>query len=102
VNGMEGIGKLLVATGIAFAIVGGLLWVAGRLGFESLPGTLRLGSEQWGCYLPIALVQQIGLLPAARLVFAPATARTRVVASSGRGLLGDEVHDIAGIPIVLE
>jgi hypothetical protein len=55
VSGMEGIGKLLVALGIAFAIVGGLVWAAGRLGIESLPGTLRFGSEQWGCYVPIAL-----------------------------------------------
>ena len=54
-NGMEGIGKLLVALGIAFAIVGGLVWAAGRLGLESLPGNLRFGSEQWGCYVPIAL-----------------------------------------------
>ena len=54
-NGLEGIGKLLVATGIAFAIVGGLMWAAGRLGFESFPGNLRFGSEQWGCYLPLAL-----------------------------------------------
>jgi phosphotransferase system glucose/maltose/N-acetylglucosamine-specific IIC component len=62
VGGLETIGKLLVATGIAFTIVGGLLWAAGRLGFESLPGTLRFGNEQWGCFLPIALSIALSVL----------------------------------------
>jgi hypothetical protein len=62
VSGIETIGKLLVALGIAFAIVGGMLWAAGRLGFWSLPGSLRFGTEQWGCYVPIALSILLSLL----------------------------------------
>lgn len=55
VNGLDSIGKLLIGVGFAFAIVGGLLWAAGRIGLESFPGNLRFGSEQWGCFVPIGL-----------------------------------------------
>ncbi len=62
VDGLQGIGKALVGAGIALALLGGLLWIGGRIGLGSLPGDIRLGGERWGCYLPIASSLLISLL----------------------------------------
>ena len=51
---LQGIGKILLLFGAAIALIGGLLWAGGKLGLGSLPGDLRFGREDWGCYLPIA------------------------------------------------
>lgn len=55
-------GKLLLALGIAMALLGGLLWLGGKLGLGSLPGDIHFSSEQWGCYLPIATSLLLSLL----------------------------------------
>lgn len=39
--------------GVAMLIVGGLVWLGGRLGLGSLPGDFRLSGERWGCYIPL-------------------------------------------------
>ncbi|MDZ4178347.1 MAG: DUF2905 family protein [Coriobacteriia bacterium] len=59
---LQGIGKVLVAVGVAVVLLGGLLWGAGRLGLGSLPGDMRFGNESWGCYLPIATSILLSLL----------------------------------------
>lgn len=53
-DGWQGIGRMLVVAGVALTLAGALLWAGGRLGIGSLPGDIRLGSDKWGCYLPIA------------------------------------------------
>lgn len=59
---LQGIGRVLVGLGIAIALFGGLLWAGGRLGLGSLPGDLRFGNANWGCYLPIATSILLSLL----------------------------------------
>jgi len=51
---LQSLGKLLVLMSIGLALLGGLLWLSGRLGLGSLPGDLRLQGDGWGCFVPIA------------------------------------------------
>jgi hypothetical protein len=51
---LQSLGKLMIVLAIGLAIVGGLLWVGGRLGMGPLPGDLRLQGEGWSCFVPIA------------------------------------------------
>lgn len=55
-------GKLAVLLGISLAIVGGLLWVGGRLGLGTLPGDLRLQGPGWSCFVPIGMSILLSLL----------------------------------------
>ena len=50
---LQTLGKLVIAMGVALAVVGLALWLGGRLGLGSLPGDVRLQGEGWGCYVPI-------------------------------------------------
>lgn len=61
-DSLQGVGKLLVIAGVSLAVLGGVLWGAGRLGLVSFPGDLRFGSESWGCYVPIGLSIVLSLL----------------------------------------
>jgi hypothetical protein len=48
------IGRWLVAAGIALVIVGGILWLLGRIpGLSQLPGTLRLQGQNITCVFPV-------------------------------------------------
>jgi len=62
VHDLQGIGKILLLIGTAIALIGGLLWAGSKLGLGSLPGDLRFGREDWGCYLPIATSIILSLL----------------------------------------
>jgi hypothetical protein len=59
---LQSIGKLVALTGVALALVGGMLWLGGRLGFGSLPGDLRFSGEGWSCYVPIVASIVLSLL----------------------------------------
>lgn len=61
-NELQGIGRLLVLVGVVTVVVGGMFWVAGRLGLGSLPGDVRLGTDKWGCYVPLATSLLISLV----------------------------------------
>ncbi len=51
---LENLGKILVVLGLVVVIVGGVVWLAGRLfGNQSLPGTLRLDLPGGSCVIPI-------------------------------------------------
>ena len=50
---LQGIGRILVLLGVGLAIVGAIVFLAGRAGFGSLPGDIRVQSQGWGCYVPI-------------------------------------------------
>jgi hypothetical protein len=53
-EGLEGIGKLLIAGGVVMAIIGGLLVLLSRVpGLERLPGTLRIERPGFTCIVPI-------------------------------------------------
>ena len=45
--GPQQIGKLLIAAGIAIALLGILVMVLGRFGLFKLPGDLHFGSKNW-------------------------------------------------------
>lgn len=51
---IETLGKILVVLGVGVVIIGGILWLAGRLlGNQSLPGTLRIDFSGGSCIIPI-------------------------------------------------
>lgn len=51
---LEGIGRWLVLAGIVIAILGGVLWLLGRLKIlDRLPGTLRFELGGVTCVIPV-------------------------------------------------
>jgi hypothetical protein len=50
------LGKWLLVIGIGLAGLGGILWVAGRMGLPlgQLPGDVRVRGEDWSFSFPIA------------------------------------------------
>jgi len=52
---VQGLGRMLLLLGITLAIVGGIMLLLGRsgIGAGSLPGSVRLQSQGWSCYIPI-------------------------------------------------
>ncbi|GAB4278808.1 MAG: hypothetical protein Kow0056_11450 [Coriobacteriia bacterium] len=59
---LQGLGKALALIGAAIALLGGVLWVGGRVGLGSLPGDLRLEGEGWSCFVPITTSILLSLL----------------------------------------
>ncbi|HEY5984155.1 MAG TPA: DUF2905 domain-containing protein [Anaerolineales bacterium] len=61
---MENIGRYLILGGIILVIVGGLLYVGGKLGFPlgRLPGDIRIERDGGGFYFPIATSLLISIL----------------------------------------
>ena len=50
----EVFGRLLVLIGISLAIIGGIVWIIGRIGgFNGFPGTLRVEGNGVTCIFPI-------------------------------------------------
>jgi len=54
VFGPQQIGKWLIAVGILVALLGGLIYLLGKIGLFRLPGDLEFGSRNWRIYIPIA------------------------------------------------
>ena len=53
---MDGLGKVLMGIGVALFIVGGTIWVAGRLGWlplGRLPGDVVVQRNGFSLYFPI-------------------------------------------------
>lgn len=50
---MQTIGLMLLVFAGVLAAVGVLLFFGSRFGLGSLPGDVRLGGENWGCFIPI-------------------------------------------------
>ena len=61
---LSSLGRILVVAGVLLAIVGGLVWAAGRLGLPlgRLPGDIRIEGEGFSCYVPIASMILLSLL----------------------------------------
>lgn len=49
----EQVGKLLLAAGLVLIVLGGLVFVAGKLGLGRLPGDLLWQGENWSVYVPL-------------------------------------------------
>ncbi len=47
------VGRLLLATGLAIALVGGFLALGGRLPFGRLPGDISLQGQSGGFFFPV-------------------------------------------------
>ena len=47
------LGRWLVIGGITLAIIGGIIWLLGKAGIVSLPGTLRIQTSGITCIIPI-------------------------------------------------
>ncbi len=53
---MSDIGKILVVIGLALAVLGGLLWLGGRVNLPlgRLPGDIRIERDHFKFYFPLA------------------------------------------------
>lgn len=54
-EGLQGIGKLLIIAGIVLALIGGLIMLSGRLPWIGrLPGDIVIQKKNFSFYFPIA------------------------------------------------
>lgn len=49
----EDIGRMLLVFGLAIAVIGGLVLLAGRFGIGRLPGDLAWKGDDWAVYVPL-------------------------------------------------
>lgn len=59
---MNGLAKLLVATGIALVVLGGLLLIGSRLGIGRLPGDIVIRRGNFTFFFPLATSILLSLL----------------------------------------
>ena len=59
---MEQIGKLIFLLGIAFAVLGLVVWGFGKIGFRGLPGDIRYESDNFVFYFPIVTCLVLSLV----------------------------------------
>lgn len=60
---MNDLGKTLVILGLALAVLGGILWLGGKLPwFGRLPGDIRVEREHFRFYLPLTTCLLISIL----------------------------------------
>ena len=58
----EDFGRMLVVFGLVIAVMGGLLFLAGRLGIGRLPGDLVWEGDDWAVYLPLGWMIVVSLV----------------------------------------
>jgi Protein of unknown function (DUF2905) len=58
------IGRWVVMAGLALAAIGGLIWLAGRVGLPlgRLPGDIRIQRDGFSCFIPLASSILISIL----------------------------------------
>ena len=54
--GLEGVGKLLIGGAVVLLVLGGVLFMLGRMGVDRLPGDLVLRRGNFTLYFPIGLM----------------------------------------------
>ena len=54
--GLEGVGKLLIGGAVVLLVLGGVLFLLGRMGVDRLPGDLVLRRGNFTLYFPIGLM----------------------------------------------
>lgn len=47
------IGRLLISAGLGLTVLGGLIWLIGRTGFNGLPGDIRYNRGHFTFFFPI-------------------------------------------------
>ena len=55
-------GKWMALTGAVLAVVGGLMYLFGRLGLGPLPGDVSFGGKNWRVYLPVGTCVVLSVL----------------------------------------
>jgi hypothetical protein len=57
------LGKLLVGIGLLIVLVGGVLWLSGRVPFLGrLPGDISIQRGNFSCYFPLATMILLSIL----------------------------------------
>jgi hypothetical protein len=60
---LSSLGKWLALMGAGLFILGGLIWLAGRLPFlGNLPGDIRIQRDNVSCYFPLATMLILSLV----------------------------------------
>jgi hypothetical protein len=59
---MSDLGKLLILLGLLIAVIGVIVWGAGRLGFRGLPGDIRYQGPHVQVYFPIVTCIALSIL----------------------------------------
>ena len=57
------LGKWLVIAGVGLALLGGVMWLLGRIPFfGNLPGDIRVQTQNFSCFLPIVSMIVLSIL----------------------------------------
>ena len=57
------LGKWLVIAGLGLALLGGVMWLLGRIPFfGNLPGDIRVQTQNLSCFFPIASMIVLSIL----------------------------------------
>jgi hypothetical protein len=57
------LGKWLVIAGVGLALLGGVMWLLGRIPFfGNLPGDIRVQTQNFSCFIPIASMIVLSIL----------------------------------------
>jgi hypothetical protein len=57
------LGKWLVIAGLGLALLGGVMWLLGRLPFfGNLPGDIRIQTQNFTCFFPLASMIILSIL----------------------------------------
>ena len=57
------LGKWLVIAGLGLALLGGVMWLLGRIPFfGNLPGDIRVQTQNFSCFLPIVSMIVLSIL----------------------------------------
>ena len=60
---LNNLGKWMIVGGLAIAVVGGLVWLLGKLPFLGhLPGDIRIQTDTFGCFVPLGTMILISLV----------------------------------------
>ncbi len=66
---LEQVAKIVLWVGVAIIVVGGLLYLAAKLGFTKLPGTFVYRGENLTVYVPIGLMILVSVVGSLILYF---------------------------------
>ena len=57
------LGKWLVIAGLGLALLGGVMWLLGRIPFfGNLPGDIRVQAQNFSCFVPIVSMIVLSIL----------------------------------------
>lgn len=57
------LGKWLVSAGLGLALLGGVMWLLGRIPFfGNLPGDIRVQTQNFSCFFPLASMIVLSIL----------------------------------------